>query len=252
MQACNNIPFNIATSKGELAHSTDLVAALSARSSARVTRNTRKSMKRSRKEMEAPRAAAATAVGPLVSGDGSSIPMGPRNEFVQLSRITVDVGTFRNAHEIHPANAVLNSYDIVAVTPGEADVAKHAIQSGIVDIISLDVSAGKLPFFLTKELVSLAVDNNVVFELDYAAAIRDPSCRRFFVGNCLSLLKYTRGKHLIFSSGAQHVLELRSPRDAAAIATLAGLSLDQAYDAMSSGVATILCWCITSFRSQFL
>ena len=147
----------------------------------------------------------------------------------------------RQASEVYPGHAVLSSYDLVAINPGDAETLRAVTSSGLADVISLDLTSGRLPFPLRSELVASVLASGAVFEVDYSPAIRDASLRRFFGANLASLLRLTRGKGILLSSGAKTALELRNPHDAAAIASaLGGLSPDRALLAMGKTVAHVL------------
>jgi len=161
---------------------------------------------------------------------------------VQLSRITVAVDAYRHASDIFATNAVLRSYDLVAVTPGDEEVAKYVLATGAIDILHLDLTAGRLPFTFTKELAAAAATAGVALEVEYAPAIRDASCRRHFIANTLAVARtaHAAGVRLLLTSAAERELELRSPRDAAALAAMAGLPLEVALAALSTAAAAVI------------
>jgi hypothetical protein len=72
--------------------------------------------------------------------------------------------------------------------------------------------------------VRAALSRGVVFELNYAPAIREPSCRRQLVANAAALVRATGGAGILLSSGAVLGLELRCPRDVANLAVLFGFT----------------------------
>ena len=63
-----------------------------------------------------------------------------------------------------------------------------------------------------------------VLQICYAPALREKTARRNFFANALALARATRGKGIIISSGARSALELRGPYDVINMATLFGLS----------------------------
>ena len=159
---------------------------------------------------------------------------------LQLSRITLGLDSTRHAADVGLSNAALASYDIVAVRPGDAAAMRQAADSGAVDIIQLDLSSGRLPFPLRAEGIEHVLRAGLVFEISVAAAIRDGASRQYLISNAASLLRLTRGKGFLLSSGARTPLELRSPLDTAAIASLFGVSRGAALAAMSESVQTVL------------
>ena len=63
-----------------------------------------------------------------------------------------------------------------------------------------------------------------VLQISYAPALREETARRNFFANALALTRATRGKGIIISSGARSAFELRGPYDVINMATLFGLS----------------------------
>lgn len=161
-------------------------------------------------------------------------------QLVQLSRLTVVADTPRSCADLFLGSPVLRSFDLVAVTPGDVDVLRHALASGVADIIRLDVSAGRLPFPLRADVVSSVLAAGAVFEVEYAPAIRDATRRRFFASNVAELLRLTRGRGVLLTSAAAAALELRRPADAAALAALAGMTPQQAQAAQTEAAAQAL------------
>ena len=164
----------------------------------------------------------------------------PARLHLQLSRVTVSFDSTRHAADICTPSAVLNSYDIVAVRPGDAASLRHAADCGAVDIIQLDLAGGRLPFALRVENVEHVLRAGLVFEVDVAAAIRDSAARQYLISNTNSLLRLTRGRGILLTSGARTPLELRSPLDTAAIASLMGMSRGDALAAMSRTAQAVL------------
>ena len=138
---------------------------------------------------------------------------------------------------------VLASYDVVAAQPSDAAGLGAILGAGggaSIDIVSLDLSSGRLPFPLAQRDVAAVLGAGMVFELRYAPAVRDAALRRAFFTHAATLLRVTRGAGLLLTSGARNALELRSPRAVAAIASLAGFSLQQAHAALTAAPAAAL------------
>ena len=165
-----------------------------------------------------------------------------------LSRITIALesategGRFATARSSAalspPSSPILSSWDIIAVEA--ADVAGLEAAAGLVDIVSIDMSAAKLPFPISLSLAATVLEKGTVFELRYAPAIRDIGARRFLIAGARALLMATRGRGVILASGGKNALEIRRPRDAAAIVSLFGLSLEAALIALSVTPAGVI------------
>lgn len=165
-----------------------------------------------------------------------------------ISRITIviestaDGGRFAAARAATALSSpLLGGWDVIAVEPSDAaGLEAVATAAGGVDIISLDMSAARLPFSLSASLAATVVEGGgALFELRYAPAIRDAGARRFLVSTARALLVATRGRGVFLASGAKMALELRAPRDAAAIADILGLPLQAALTALSTASATV-------------
>ncbi|EQC34688.1 hypothetical protein, variant [Saprolegnia diclina VS20] len=156
----------------------------------------------------------------------------------QLKRITLQCDDMNAAHAIN-SNPVIRAYDIVAVEPTSTRLFQFFCEQGDVDIITLDVSS-RLSFQLRKPLVDAAIARGIYFELKYTAALGDSSGRRYFFANASSLIRITRGRHIVFGSGAARDMLLRSPYDVINIGMLLGLPYGKAMDAVSSSCAAVI------------
>lgn len=156
------------------------------------------------------------------------------SRWTQFSRITVTVETPQQSSEIHAGNSILSSYDIVAVECDNQETFQALLENGSFDIFSLDLTSGRLPFMLTQEQVDKALGKGIVFELEMGSQFRDPTARRFFVSNMISLLRLTKGTGFILTSGARDPLECRTPHDLIMVAQALGLKQDYATRALSS------------------
>jgi RNase P/RNase MRP subunit p30 len=147
------------------------------------------------------------------------------------------------AAELKERASILATYDLVAVQPSDAAGLVAAVAAGsgaLVDIVTLDMSSGRLPFPLTPKDLAALQAAGIVLELRYAPAIRDASMRRAFFAHAATLLRITRGAGLLLASGARSALEVRAPRAVAAIASLAGFTLQQAHVALTAAPAAAL------------
>ncbi|XP_024120737.1 ribonuclease P protein subunit p30 [Oryzias melastigma] len=147
-----------------------------------------------------------------------------------LNRLTVvvsDPGHYRpNAPEYR-------RFDLLAVQPTSEKLFHAACMLYDIDVICVSVTE-KLPFFFKRAPVNGAIDRGVVFEVSYAAAIRDSTMRRYTIANAASLMESCKGKNVILSSAAEKALELRGPYDISNLGLLFGLSDGDAKEAVSS------------------
>lgn len=114
-------------------------------------------------------------------------------------------------------------FDIVAVTPTNDKLLQMCLQADGVDIVSLDVSNRQL-FYVKRPHVHVAQAKGIVFEFCYSSGLRGHEELRNFVSNCSQIASVADSSSIIFSSGAQHVMELRAPLDVLNLGTLMSIS----------------------------
>lgn len=109
-----------------------------------------------------------------------------------------------------------------------------------IDLISLDLTE-RVPFRMSLPAVAAAIGRGVHFEICYAPALGDSATRRNIVANAQQLLRLTRGRNIILSSGALRPMDLRGPHDVANLGiSLLGMSHDCAHKAVGSNLADVL------------
>jgi ribonuclease P/MRP protein subunit RPP1 len=117
---------------------------------------------------------------------------------------------------------VLATFDIVAVQPNTESLLLKCCQSSEIDIISLDL-AQRLSFPLKTSILSQAVDKGIFFEVNIASILKDSLSRRHLIANVGQLVRATRGRNLIFSSGATSAMLLRGPYDLVNLGSIFGI-----------------------------
>ncbi|KAI9089585.1 ribonuclease P/MRP protein subunit RPP1 [Phlyctochytrium arcticum] len=157
----------------------------------------------------------------------------------QLSRLTIQIEESNTNYQMMKDNAILASFDLLAVQPSTEKAFQLACQSLDIDIISLDLST-RLPFYLRHPMVNLAISRGIYFELSYGASIRDPNARRHFISNAQSLVRVTKGRNLLLTSEASKALEIRGPYDVINLASLFGLNQALAKNAISANTRAVL------------
>lgn len=147
-----------------------------------------------------------------MSREGLSASAEDISSFLQLSRITLTINETGALAQLRDVNEVLKSYDLIAVkTSNEKVFHTLCLEATIVDIITFELS-DKL-FKLKHNVMYEAANRGIKFELQYGEALRNEKCRRMVLSNIANVSRITRGKHLIFSSGAKSKLQVRSPAD---------------------------------------
>ena len=154
-------------------------------------------------------------------------------------------------------NDVLDSYDIVALSPrSDATFASACSTASRADIIMLDYSTGRLPFKLKGSSVRAAANMGIAFELCYASAILEPSKRKALVRIALDLHNASRGvrnpsPRIILTSGARvaagedfGTMALRTPSDLVnVLKTVLQFGDVQAMDAMGAASGYVVTRC---------
>uniref|UniRef100_A0A672FLK4 Ribonuclease P protein subunit p30 n=2 Tax=Salarias fasciatus TaxID=181472 RepID=A0A672FLK4_SALFA len=169
-------------------------------------------------------------IGELPVVQGRSRPIRVLN---RLTVVTSDASHFR------PNAAEYRRFDLLAVEPTTEKLFHAACMSYDVDIVCISVTE-KLPFFFKRAPINGAVDRGVLFELSYAAAIRDSTRRRYTIANAVCLMETCKGKNVILSSAAEKALELRGPYDIINLGSLFGLSDENSKAAVSSSCRSVL------------
>mmetsp|Transcript_9338 Transcript_9338/g.17914 ORF Transcript_9338/g.17914 Transcript_9338/m.17914 type:complete len:247 (+) Transcript_9338:4041-4781(+) len=122
--------------------------------------------------------------------------------------------------------------DLIAFRPKNETELQNACLHMDIDIISLKLHE-RLSFRVKINLVHEAVKRGIMFEVAYAATVRDMSARRNFFANAATLVHATKGRNIILTSGARDLFEQRAPYDVINIGQMLGLSSDQAHAAIT-------------------
>lgn len=161
-------------------------------------------------------------------------------KFQQYSRITLTANDPRLLTQISESNAIVQSYDIIAVrTTNQKIFYSLCLENEVVDIITFDLTE-KLPFHLKRGPVTEAIKKGIMFEVTYSQAIEDMSVRRMIFSNAIQLIQATKGKNIIFSSGTEEAFYHRSPYDSINLASVLELSKELAYKAVADNPARVI------------
>ncbi|KAI9342240.1 RNase P subunit p30-domain-containing protein [Obelidium mucronatum] len=141
--------------------------------------------------------------------------------------------------KIEATNQKLQNYDILAVKPETEKAFAFAANHCDVDLISLDLGS-KLPFYIKKTTVNMAVQKGIYFEIAYAPCIRDSNARKNIIANIQQFLRVTGGKNIIISSEAARALDIRSPLDIMNLAQVFGIPDKCAREAITTSCRSVL------------
>lgn len=120
------------------------------------------------------------------------------------------------------------SYDILSLRPKDEKLLQLACSMDI-DIISLDL---RNRFNFRHSSIKQALTSNIFFELCYSQAL-DEDTRHVWMGNARQLIQITRGRNLIFSSGALNEMcqrDLHSVKNLALILGLEEKNMKQTFE----------------------
>ena len=142
-------------------------------------------------------------------------------------------------------NNVLQSYDILAVCPSNMRTFNYVCANADVDIILVDYSR-KIPFHMPKKAVDIALKRGIRLEILYAPTIKgkrasgwfvdcveqqldlrvglcaDTTGRRCTFSGATRTTEVTKGRMVIFSSGADESAYIRGPADVRNLARVMG------------------------------
>ncbi|KAF3927486.1 hypothetical protein ABW21_db0209646 [Orbilia brochopaga] len=131
-----------------------------------------------------------------------------------------------------------SSFDIVALRPTDEKLLLQACTSLECDLISLDLSI-RHPFHFKYKVLGQAIARGIRFEITYAASINDSNARRNLLANATALIRVTKGKGVIISSGARNAAFCRAPFDLINLATLWGLNQENGSAAITTGPRSV-------------
>jgi len=162
--------------------------------------------------------------------------------FRQLKRITVSVDEQSQLQALNPGNPLLSEIDVVAICPSDEKIFHQSlINNPNYDLVTFDLTK-RLPFVLKRHTVSLALQQEINFEISFGGLIsNNNNSRRFVISNALTIVRATRGKNIIFTSGATDMMELRGPYDIANLGkTFLDIDMAKSKDCLSKQVIKVL------------
>jgi len=170
-----------------------------------------------------------------LAAQGGTKDKGPAT---RLRRVTIIVSDKGEAQFLCGAIRSLKWADLVAARPTSDKALQLLCEAGDVDIISLDLSA-RQGFLLSTHQADLARGRGIVFEVRYAGLILEENAtkRQQLIANVSGLLAATRGRGVIWSSGANAGVAgecLRGAHDVMNLAVVLGLKEEQALRAVTA------------------
>ncbi|KAF8436490.1 RNase P subunit p30-domain-containing protein [Boletus edulis BED1] len=173
--------------------------------------------------------------------------------FLKRLTINIDEDSEKGFGLTSASVSVTDGYDLIALVPTtpatfSAACLTHSLPSLLTaHIIALPLTLPRLPFHLKHTLVSTAIRNGAVFEVNYAGAFGDPelshaslgvsdtglTAKRNWWAAAREVVRVTKVKGVIVSGGVIGQGDYRSPRDVQNLMTLLGLAQNLAHDAFA-------------------
>lgn len=179
--------------------------------------------------------------------------------FLKRLNIVIDEDSEKGFGLTSASTPFLQTYDIVSLVPltiGALSLAclTHSQPSPITaHIIALPLSLPRLPYHLKHTLVRTAKKNGAVFEINYGGALGASAEeweageiggavgeRRNWWATTREIVRVTKGKGIVVSSGVTKAGELRAPKDIENLITFLDLPSDAAHEAMSTSPKALI------------
>ncbi|ORY80411.1 RNase P subunit p30-domain-containing protein [Protomyces lactucae-debilis] len=184
---------------------------------------------------------ASCAVNHIFSGkpanlQAPTIPVSKDARFKIYSRLTL---VLEDTSQNYNLSKTAKGYDLLAVRPTSEKTLQYACTQMEVDIISIDLSQ-RLPYYLKHATLGSAISRGLFIEIAYAPSLTDMSSRRQLLSNASAIVRASRGRGLLITSGATQALGLRSPYDIINLATFWGLSQERGREALAENTRRVL------------
>jgi ribonuclease P/MRP protein subunit RPP1 len=153
---------------------------------------------------------------------------------VLLRRCTLCISDPTQNHRLPTLSA---AYDILALRPTtEKAFLAACLTLDSHSIISLDLTQ-RFPFHFRPKLFMTAINRGIRFEICYSQSVDSGggdgnTARRNFIGNVIAIVRATRGRGLVVSSGAQSVLGARAPADVLNLLGVWGLKMERGVESL--------------------
>ncbi|KAI5953409.1 RPP1 [Candida jiufengensis] len=173
--------------------------------------------------------------------------LGPKFPSLKLfSRITIQLSEPSKLQGLSKLN---NYYDIIAIQPLSEKTLQQAVLSIECDLISLNLGS-KFPFFLKFKTIGTGIQKGKKFEICYSQLIGGSSgyndnistnlIKKNWFNNVLQLIRSSRSRGLVVSSGAQNALQIRNNNDILILLSTLGLDKSRAKSCITTNPENVL------------
>lgn len=135
----------------------------------------------------------------------------------------------------------LTGHEVLAIKVSDENTLKYACDKWDVDIITLDFSTAAFP--VKDGWIRNAINRNVFFEIELRKALYGSKERVTWLKNVHNLLRITRGRNTVISSGATCSTEVKSVWDIYKFLRFLGLSHRRAQMVMHENASRLLRAC---------
>ncbi|KAL0234450.1 hypothetical protein PCE1_001486 [Barthelona sp. PCE] len=116
-----------------------------------------------------------------------------------INRLTVTVNSLTKITTLK--NDSLDKFDLLAARPMNNKCFEYCCRDAAIDMIDLDLTQ-KLPVRLGFHDINVAISRGVSFSVSYGDAMISMDEKMMFLSQLSSLITFTRGRNIIFCSGA--------------------------------------------------
>lgn len=134
---------------------------------------------------------------------------------------------------------ISQAFDIVAAMPVSEKGLTLATTNLDIDLLTFDYGQ-RLPTFLKHKNICSCVNRGVKLEIVYGFALRDIQTRRQFISNVKNVIRSSRSRGIVISSGAETALECRNIIGTTSLIKFLGLESDKCGKAMGEIASLVL------------
>lgn len=134
---------------------------------------------------------------------------------------------------------ISQAFDIIAALPISERGLTLATANLDIDLLTFQYNQ-RLPTFLKHKNICSCVNRGVKLEITYSFALRDIQARRQFIQNVKSVIRSSRSRGIVISSGAEKSLECRNVLGVTSLIKQLGLESDKCNKALSENAALVL------------
>ncbi|KAI5960368.1 RPP1 [Candida pseudojiufengensis] len=164
-----------------------------------------------------------------------------------FSRITLSIN---DTSKLQSITKLQNSFDIISIQPLTEKALQQTALNVECDLISLNLSQ-KFPFFLKYKTIGNGIQRGLKYEINYSQLIGGSAgyqdnnisvnlIKKNWFNNVLQLIRSSRSRGLVVSSGAQNPLQIRNNNDILILLGTLGLDKSRAKSCITTNPESVL------------